>query len=126
MNNSELNDANFLLFAAKNYDNPQCISTEEFLEDIKRFKYLKRLFGRYIETGEIKERLVINHLIILYNVFGKNTTQMLFFKLSEYLPQLKPFLVLMGHLPEKIHMMPPVFTSDIGMDDKIVNILRKI
>lgn len=126
MNNSELNDANFLLFAAKNYDNPQCISTEEFLEDMKRFKYLKRLFGRYIETGEIKERLVINHLIILYNVFGKNTTPMLFFKLSDYLPQLKPFLVLMGHLPEKIHIQSTVFTSDIDMDDKIVNILRKI
>lgn len=123
---SELNDDNFLLYAAKYYDNPQCISTEEFLEDIKRFKYLKRLFGRYIETGNIKERLVVNHLIILYNVFGKATTKMLFFKLSDYLPQLKPFLILLGHLPEKIYTTDTIYTSNIPLDDNIVRILRGI
>lgn len=123
---SELNESNFLLHAAKHYDNPQCIGTEEFLEDIKRFKYLKRLFGRYIETGNIKERLVINHLIILYNVFGKATTKMLFFKLSDYLPQLKPFLILMGHLPPQVHVSETLYTSSIPLDENIVKILRGI
>ena len=65
-----LNEDNFLLYAAKHYDNPQCSSTEEFYDDLKKFKYIKRLFNKYAETGELKERLILNHIIVLTNVFS--------------------------------------------------------
>lgn len=121
-------DEMFLLYAAKHYDNPQCIDIEEFHDDIKRFKYLKRLFGKYQESGDIRERLVLNHLIILYNVFGKQTTKMLFYKLKDYLEHLKPFLILMGHMPEKLDGLDGVLyrSSDIPLDQNIVAILRDI
>ena len=63
----QLDDSNFMLYAAANYDNPQLYDTDEFYDDLKRFKYLKRLFNRYKETGELKERLILNHLIVIYN-----------------------------------------------------------
>ena len=88
----------FLLYAAKYYDNPQCHDAEEFYDDLKRFKYLKRLFGKYKETGELRERLILNHIIILYNVFGMATSRMLFVKLYQYSDILKPFLVLLGQI----------------------------
>ena len=81
MDDDILNENNFILFAAKHYDNPQCHDTTEFFDDLKRFKYLKRLFSKYEEHGELKERLILNHLIILYNVFGVSTTKMLLYKL---------------------------------------------
>ena len=130
MNHELLDESNFVLYAAKHYDNPQCYDTEEFYDDLKRFKYLKRLFGKYIETGEIKERLVINHLIILYNVFGPAATRMLFFKLQDYYPVLKPFLVLLGYMPDKVTNVNVnnqiIYTSDIAMDENIIKILRNI
>ena len=99
----KLDDTNFLLYAAKHYENPQCYDTLEFYDDLKRFKYLKRLFNIYLETGELRERLILNHIIILYNVFGvEPTTRMLFFKLYEYKEQLKPFLELLHYMPERI------------------------
>ena len=70
----ELNDENFTLFAIRHYDNPQCTSTEEFYEDIRRFRYLKRLLKRYKKTGELRERLILNHLIVLCNLFGVDNT----------------------------------------------------
>jgi len=80
----KLDETNALLYAAKHYDNPQCYDTIEFYDDLKRFQYLKRLFNRYKETGEIKERLAINHIIILYNVFGPvHCTRLLFLKLHD-------------------------------------------
>lgn len=98
--NEPLSEANFLLYAARNYENPSCYDTLEFYEDLNRFKYIKKLFVRFQETGELKERLIINHLTILYNVFGADaTTRMLFVKLDGQLELLKPFLVLMGFLP---------------------------
>ena len=66
----QLDDTNFMLYAAAHYDNPQCYDTDEFYDDLKRFKYLKRLLNRYKETGELKERLILNHLTVIYNVFG--------------------------------------------------------
>lgn len=126
MNHDLIDDGNFVLFAAKYYDNPQCYDTEEFYDDLKRFKYLKRIFGKYEESGELRERLILNHLIILYNVFGDMATKMLFYKLSNYLPYLKPFLVLLHRLPEKVVLDQVIFTSDIPMDPKIVEVLRKI
>lgn len=125
-----LDDNNFILFAAKHYDNPQCHDTVEFYDDLKRFKYLKRLFGKYQESGELRERLILNHLIILYNVFGDNATRMLFLKLNDYYPYLKPFLVLLGYMPDKVTNIGEegivIYSSDIPMDQNIVNVLRKI
>ena len=115
------------MFAARYYDNPQCHDIEEFYDDIKRFKYLKRLFSKYEDTGELKERLILNHLTILYNVFGVATTKMLFYKLDGYYPYLKPFVVLLGYMPDKINLGDKiVYSSDIHMDQHIINTLRKI
>lgn len=121
-----LDDSNFLLFAAKHYDNPHCHDTAEFYDDLKRFKYIKRLIIKYKERGELKERLILNHIIILYNVFGPAATRMLFMRLDGYHQYLKPFVVLLGQMPETIVTNKTYFSSDIPMDPKIVEILRKI
>lgn len=131
MNLDKVDETNFVIYAAANYDNPQCYQTLEFHDDLKRFSYLRRLFKRYDDTGDIKEKLVINHIVVLYNVFGNDVaTKLLFYRLEEYLHFLKPFLILMGHLPEKVYGIgssaKTIITSDIPMDDKIINILRKI
>lgn len=126
MNDDRLDDSNFILYAAKHYDNAQCHNTEEFFDDLKRFKYIKRLFGKYEESGELRERLILNHLIILYNVFGNETTKMLFLKLKGHYHYLKPFLVLMNRMPDKVEIDTVIYSSDIVMDLNIVNVLRKI
>lgn len=97
-----LGESTFLLYAAKYYDNPHCSDIAEFEEDLKRFQYLRKLFGRYRQTGELKERLILNHLIILYNCFGLETTNMLFMKLDEYRECLKPFVEYLNFMPEFI------------------------
>jgi hypothetical protein len=124
-----LDSSNFLLYAAKHYDNPQCFDTKDFYDDLKRFKYLKRLFNRYKETGELKERLIINHLQVLYNLFGTEaTTRMLFFSLKKHHESLKPFLILFNTMPEIIKNIEgnDILNSSITMDLKIVETLRKI
>ena len=129
MNHEKLDEHNFLLYAAKHYDNPQCHDVEEFYDDLKRLKYLKRLFGKYEESGDLRERLIINHLTILYNVFGDSATKLLFFKLQGYYPYLKPFLVLLNRMPDKIYNVGEfdiIHSSDIPMDNYIVSVLRKI
>lgn len=129
MIHDKVDEHSFLLYAAKNYDNPQCLDIAEFHDDLKRFKYLKRLFGKYEEAGELRERLIINHLVILYNVFGDSATKMLFFRLQGYYSYLKPFLVLLNRMPETIHHVGThdiIYSSDIPMDDYIVSVLRKI
>jgi hypothetical protein len=126
MNHDYLDDENFILFAAKYYDNPQCYDADEFYDDLKRFKYLKRLFGKYEESGELRERLILNHLIILYNVFGDTATKMLFYKLEDYYSYLVPFLVLLHRLPERVNIGKTIYTSDIALDMHIVEVLRKI
>lgn len=131
MHNDKLDETNFLLYAAKYYDNPHCYDTLEFYDDLNRFKYIKRLFNRYEETGELKERLIINHLTVLYNIFGAEAaTRLLFLKLRGHYHFLKPFLVLMGYMPESVSNIgiegKNIINSDIPMDEKIVDILRKI
>lgn len=129
MNNDNLNDENFLLYAAKHYDNPHCFDVDEFYEDINRFKYIKRLFNRYEESGDLKERLILNHIIILYNVFGiQATTRMLFLKLEGYYHYLKPFLILLNYMPEIVKNIKGsnILNYNIGLDQKIVDKLRKI
>ena len=102
----------------------------EFFDDLKRFKYLKRLFNKYKEGGELKERLVLNHLIVLYNLFEEGATRMLFFKLRNYLDILKPFLALLDRLPEEVHgitiMGDVIYTNEIEEDLHVVDLLRSI
>lgn len=131
MHFEKLDETNFLLYAAKHYDNPSCFDTVEFYEDLSRFKYLKRLLSRYQETGELKERLILNHITVLYNLFGvPAATRMLFFKLKDYYVELKPFLVFLNYCPERVENIglegKTILTSDIPMDFNIVNALRKI
>lgn len=129
MKPEHIDEANFLLFAAKHYDNAQCHDTIEFYDDLKRFMYIKRLFIKYQESGELRERLILNHIIILYNMFGEETTRMLFFKLDGYYSYLKPFLVLLKRMPDKIYCIGDVdilYSSDIVMDPGIIEELRKI
>ena len=123
-----LSEENFLLYAPKYYDNPQCQSTDEFYDDLKRFKYIKRLFNKYLETGELKERLILNHILVLTNVFSPEVAvKLLFIRLDEYLHLLKPFLVLLNILPERIEINNDVcHTVDILMDEVIVERLRLI
>ena len=98
---NELNEDNFLLFAIKNYENPQAVTKDDFEKDLMHFKYIKRLLKRYKKTGELKSHLLINHFIILYNVFGEATTPMLFYKLERDLwSVIKTFIIFLGRLPE--------------------------
>jgi hypothetical protein len=98
---NELNEDNFLLFAIKNYENPQAVTREDFEKDLNHFKYIKRLLKRYKRSGELKTHLLINHFIILYNIFGEATTPMLFFKIEKELwPLVKTFITFLGRLPE--------------------------
>jgi hypothetical protein len=97
-----LSESTFLLYAAKHYDNPHCSDISEFEEDLKRFQYLRKLFGRYRQVGELKERLILNHLIVLYNVFGIDATNMLFMKLEEYHEYLYPFVDYLNFMPNVV------------------------
>ena len=126
----ELTEENFIMYAMKYYDNPSCKGMAEFLDDIKRFKYIKRLLGKYTSGKELKERLIINHMIVLNNLFGvEATTKMLFFKIDKkFWPQLKTFLVFLNYMPEKIILNKGVsiIESEIPVDDKIVEILKRV
>ena len=125
-----LDDANFLIYAAKHYDNPQCHPTEEFIEDLKRIKYVKKLLTRYIESGELKERLILNHIIILSNVFAPEPLcRILYLKMKSQFGYVKPFLILLNVLPEKLYHIKNEETIDIDMipmDERVIESLRKI
>lgn len=126
----KLTNENFLIYCAKHYDNPQCHSTEEFLEDIKRIKYIKKLITRYIESGELKERLILNHLTILCNVFSaEHLNRILYLKMKNQFRYIKPFMILLNILQEKIYEVGDeriVDTNSIPMDENIINVLRKV
>lgn len=129
MNIDSLNEQNFMLYAAHYYDNVNCIDSSEFEDDLNRIKYIKKLFKKYKETGELRERLILNHLTVLYNVFYHEAcTKMLFLRLKEYLHYLKPFLLFLNYWPDMIKHANNVidFTSKITMDQKIIDTLRKI
>ena len=97
----ELNERNYLLFAIKFYDNPQAVTREDFEDDLKRIKYIKRLLKRYKNTGELKTHLILNHLTVLFNVFNDATVPLLFYNLEkDLLPPIKSFLVFLNRLPE--------------------------
>jgi len=121
-----LNDETFLLYAVKHYDNPGCMGMKEFQDDLKRFKYIKRLLKQYEKTGDIVERLVLNHIILLHNVFGDATVPLLFFKFEKrYWPQIKTFLVFLNYLPDN-YMIDGESESTIPLDQTLIFKLRKI
>ena len=98
---NELNDENFKLFAIKNYENPQAVTEADFDKDLNHFKYIKRLLKRYKRDGELKTHLLLNHFIILYNIFGEAATPMLFHKIEDDLwPVMKTFVMFLGKFPE--------------------------
>ena len=120
---NELNEDNFLLFAIKNYENPQAVTKEDFEKDLNHFKYIKRLLKRYKKTGELKTHLVLNHFIILYNIFGEATTPMLFFKIEKELwSEVKTFIMFLGRLPD----YPKTYIHDIQVDINCLSQLYKI
>ena len=96
----ELTQDNWVIFAIKHYNNPQSVTYEDFEEDIKKFKYIKRLLRRHENTGELRKHLILNHIILLYNVFGDAATPLLFYKIEEnYWPVMKAFLLFLDRLP---------------------------
>lgn len=123
----KLTESTFLLYAMKYYDNPQCTEISEFEEDMKRFQYLRKLFGRYRAESDLKERLILNHLIVIYNVFGLNATNMLFMRLHEYHEYLKPFVVYLNYIPQIITYDDVVINTDsINSDFGIIERLKEI
>ena len=125
----DLNESNFLLFASKAYDSPNCVLSE-FEEDLNRIQYIKRLITKYNNGGELKERLIINHLLVLYNVFGAEAaTRILFYKLDEFdYPVLKTFLVFLNFMPEMVKGINStnIISSDIQLDKGTIKCLRKL
>jgi len=122
----KLTEDNFLLYAMHHYDNPQCHNIQEFEKDIRIFLYLKKLITRYKQSEELRERLILNHIIVLYNVFGDAATNMLFYKIDkQYWDVLVTFLVYLEKMPESVPQYG-LRTSDISLDETIINALRKI
>ena len=126
----DLNEGNFLMYSMKEYNNIQCIDIEEFYDDLKKIKYIKRLFNIYKNDGQLKERLILNHLITWYNVFPTQAgTRILFYKIEEpFWPMLKTFLIFLDRMPDKIESIrgKTILATDINLDDGIVARLRTI
>jgi hypothetical protein len=119
----EVNEDNYLLFAVKFYDNPQAVTFEDFESDLKRIKYIKRLLKRYKNTGELKIHLILNHLIVLFNVFNDASIALLFYNLDEELwPYIKSFLVFLNRIPE----YPKTSVNDIKEDEECLKKLQTI
>ena len=125
MFNIPINDENFMFYASQIYDNPQCLSEEEFDEDLNRIKYIKRLFYRYEKTGELKLRLMLNHIIILNNVFGsEGCSRLLFYKIDEkYYSYLKSFLRYLEYLP---NIIPELNLETICTDHRVDEHLERL
>ena len=126
----DLNDDNFLMYAMREYNNMQCTDIEEFYDDLKKIKYIKRLFNVYKNNGQLKERLILIHFIIFYNVFTvKAGTRILFYKIEkDFWPMLKTFLIYLDRMPDKIESIrgEVILASNIQLDDGIVSRLRLI
>ena len=129
MSFENLTDDNMMLYAAKAYDKPNCIMSE-FTEDMKKLNYLKRLFRRYRKHGEMRERLILNHIVVLYNLFGPEVTaRLLFFSMSkEDYSILKTYLVFLNIMPDRIFGIngKDIISSDINVDMSIANELRNL
>jgi len=120
-----LTESTFLLYAMKNYDNPQCTEMSEFEEDMKRFQYLRKLFSRYRQDSELKERLILNHLIVIFNVFGPGATNMLFMRLHEYHEYLKPFVEYLNFMPEVLLYDDMMISADSISGDELIKLRLK-
>ena len=119
----ELNESNYLLFAIKFYDNPQAVTKDDFESDLKRIRYIKRLLKRYRNSGELKVHLILNHLIILFNVFNDATVPLLFYNLEEELwPSIKSFLIFLKRIPE----YPKTVVDDINADENCLEQLNAL
>ena len=119
----QLNDDNYLMFAIKNYENPQAVTQEDFYEDLKKFKYIKRLLKRYQKSGELKSHLLLNHFICIYNVFDDAATPLLFYKIDQELwSVLKTFLIFLGRIPE----YPKTAIHDVPVDVECLGLLNKV
>ena len=125
-----LRDENFLQVAAALYHNPQCTTDEEFYDDLSRIKYLKKLLTRFEETGELKERLILNHIVILNNVFGPaHLPRMLYLKMQKQFHLLKPFLEFLSIMPEyiiNVRIEQSVCSAMIESDRRISEALKRI
>jgi hypothetical protein len=125
----ELNNDNVTIYAVKAYDRPNCVMSE-FKDDMKRFNYLKRLFKRYRKLDELRERLVLNHLVVLCNVFGPEVaTRLLFYKMAkDDYPALKTYLMFLSVMPDRVRGIKgqDIISSDIPVDMKIADMLRDI
>ena len=120
---NELNESNYMLFAIKFYDNPQSVTKEDFEDDLKRIKYIKRLLKRYKNTGELKIHLILNHLTVLFNVFGEAAVPLLFYNLEQDLwPYVKSFLLFLNRLPD----YPKPAINDIEDDSSCLEQLKAI
>jgi len=126
----KLTEENFLLYCASHYDNAKYASTEDFIEDLNRIKYIKKLVTRYTESGELKERLILNHIIVLNNCFGSTAVcKILYLKLKPQMKYIKPFLLLLNILPDRIYEVGDekiIYTDLIEMDQNIIDTLRKV
>ena len=126
----DLNEGNFLMYSMKEYNNIQCVDVEEYYDDLKKIKYIKRLFNIYLNDGQLKERLILNHLIVFYNVFPIHAgTRILFYKIEEHFwPMLKTFLIFLDRMPDKIESIrgKTILSTNIKLDDGIVTRLRTI
>ena len=119
----ELTEHNHILFAIKHYENPKSVTVDDFMEDMKKFKYLKRLFKRYLNSNVLRTNLILNHLIILFNVFGEGTIPLLMYKLErEYWSILKTFLIYLNRYDEALMMM----LKDVDIDDDVKDILDQL
>ena len=120
---TELNESNYLLFAIKFYDNPQSVTREDFESDLKRIRYVKRLLKRYQNNGELKVHLILNHLIILFNVFNEATVPLLFYNLDEELwPAIKSFLIFLN----RVHENPKTKVNEIEADEYCLQQLKEL
>jgi hypothetical protein len=119
----ELNESNYIMFAIKHYENPQAVTQEDFYDDMKRFKWIKRLLNKYKNTGEMNIHLLVNHFIILYNTFGDATTPLLFYRIDEELwGVLKTFIIYLERLPE----YPKSSIHDIEIDQNCLQMLKEL
>jgi|TARA_B100000614_G_C14261377_1_gene375230 membrane-bound lytic murein transglycosylase MltF len=120
----ELNDDNYLLFAIKYYENPLAATMEDFQNDMRRFKYIKRLLKKYlVQGGELKYHLILNHLIICFNIFDEGAVPLLFYKIDqEYWSILKTFLLFLNRIPE----YPKSGLDDLEIDQEVYDILNSI
>ena len=123
MNFTELTEDNYVLFAIKYYDNPSAVTKEDFLDDLRRFKYIKRLINKYLKNGEVKLHLLLNHIIIVYNVFNEAATPLLFFKMDkEYWSIIKSIMIFLERYPS----VETATLKKIPINEQIIKELKSL